>query len=184
LAAIAGISATGIYAACASVAAVTNPLTAGFRNVVNARVASAYEEGGISTMRREAARDALLIGIWLTLFWILILLTGESLLVLLYGASYAGHGDAMNALAASALAGGIGLPATSALTSVGQARAMFLISFVGDFATLVLAFTFVTEWGVQGAAYAVLAGSIVRSAFLWRRFMVLVPRSSQDALEA
>lgn len=180
VAAIVGVGAAGIYAACDSIASLANPLIMGFYNIVNARAALAFVEGGNPRLWREARRDALLIGASLGVLCVILIRFSEDLLVALYGAGYAGNGDVISVLALSVIATGIGLPAASALTSIGHARSVFLMALAGDFSSLVLALSLVTELGVQGAAYAYLAGSIIRSAAWWARFMMLLPPSSPD----
>jgi O-antigen/teichoic acid export membrane protein len=182
LALIAGISMTGLYAACDSIAGLANPLILGFGNIINARAASAFEKGGILSLRREVAQNVLLIGASLTFYCAVILIYGEDLLVLLYGEQYAGHGHVMTILAFSILTMGLGLPAASALTSMGHARDAFLIGLLGDVLSLILVLSLVPEWGVQGAAYALFGGNFIRAA-LWSTSFLRHSQVSQIDLE-
>jgi len=179
LAWIAGITATGVYAACMSVASLANPMLLGSANILNARAALALKEGS-ERLQREAIRDSLLLGMAMVLFCALILFAGEDLIHLLYPRhEYAGHGDTVMVLALAPLAVAVGLPASSGLTSIGHTREVFLTGSLGVALTMVLAWCLVADWGLQGAAYAFLGGTVARSAARWLVFLALAPAEKQ-----
>jgi O-antigen/teichoic acid export membrane protein len=179
LAWIVGTTATGIYAACMSVASLANPLLLGSGNILNAKAALALKEGG-ARLQREATRDSLLLGAAMILFCVLVLLAGEDVMRLLYpGPEYAGHGHTVTVLALAPLAVAVGLPAWSALTSMGRTREVFLTGSFGLALTVVLAWCLGADWGLQGAAYAFLGGSVARSAARWLVFLALAPGATE-----
>jgi O-antigen/teichoic acid export membrane protein len=180
LAWIAGTTATGVYAACMSVVSLANPMLLGSSNILNARAALAFKEGA-ARLRREAIRDSLLLGTAMMLFSALIVFAGEDLMHLLYpGQEYAGYGDTVTVLALAPLAVALGLPAWSGLTSIGRTREVFLTGVLGVALTAVLAWVLVADWGLQGAAYAFVGGTVVRSAARWLAFVTLAPQATEN----
>ncbi|WGR91234.1 oligosaccharide flippase family protein [Bradyrhizobium sp. ISRA435] len=92
LASAAGTSATGVYAACMSIALLTNPLIMGLSNVLAPRAALAFKEGGGARLRREVIQESLVLGLVMALFCIVTLFVGEQLMHLLYhGKEYEGE---------------------------------------------------------------------------------------------
>jgi O-antigen/teichoic acid export membrane protein len=179
LAWIAGTAVTGVYAACMSVASLANPLLLGSGNILNAKAALAFKEGG-ARLLREATQDTLLLGAAMTLFSLMILLAGEDIVRLIYpGPEYAGHGHTVTVLGLAPLAVAVGLPAWSALTSIGRTREVFLTGSFGAALTVILAWCLVADWGLPGAAYAFLGGTVARSAARWLVFLALVPRVTE-----
>src|SRR5258708_33289673 len=114
------------------------------------------------------------------LFCVLVLLAGEDVMRVLYpGPEYAGHGHTVTVLALAPLAVAVGLPAWSALTSMGRTREVFLTGSFGLALTVVLAWCLGADWGLQGAAYAFLGGSVARSAARWLVFLALAPGTTE-----
>jgi O-antigen/teichoic acid export membrane protein len=177
LAWIAGTTATGIYAACMSIASFANPLMLGLSNTLCAKAALALKEGGGARLRREAFQDSLLLGVAMTLFCLVTLLAGDDVVHLLYpGQEYAGHGHTVTVLALAQLAVAIGMPAYNALSSMECTRASFWCGLFGTALTGVLVWCLAVEWGLLGAAYGVLMGSLARSAARWALFLALARR--------
>jgi O-antigen/teichoic acid export membrane protein len=179
LAWIADTTATGVYAACMSVASLANPMLLGSANILNARAALALKEGS-ARLRREAIRDSLLLGMAMIVFCASILFAGNDLMHLLYpGQAYADHGHTVMVLALAPLAVALGLPAWSGLTSIGRSREVFFTGSLGVVLTAVLAWFLVAGSGLQGAAYAFLGGTVARSAARWLVFLALAPVASE-----
>jgi O-antigen/teichoic acid export membrane protein len=167
VAAIAGTAATGVYAACMSVAGLASPMITGLSNPMFAKAASAYAQGGIGRLRREALKDALLLGVATTAFCTMILLFGADIMRLLFrSGDYAVNDAVIVSLALWQLATAIGVPASNALSVMDRSRENFCHGLAGLLlSTLVLAL--LVGWGALGAALALLAGSAARSAMRW-----------------
>ena len=88
---IAGAAVTGVYTACMSVVAFANPLMLGVRNILAPRSVLAWKTEGGAGLKRQAIRDALLLGAIMTSFCLLVLFAGEDVLRSLYhGTEYGG----------------------------------------------------------------------------------------------
>jgi O-antigen/teichoic acid export membrane protein len=83
----AGTSATGVYAACMSIASLANPLIMGLSNILAPRAALAFKEGGGARLRREITRESRLLGLVMALFCIVVLFAGP------YGEGFAAAND-------------------------------------------------------------------------------------------
>jgi O-antigen/teichoic acid export membrane protein len=182
LAWVAGTAATGVYAACMSVALFANPLLMGLGNILAPSAASALTEGGGAQLRRQAIRDSLLLGAAMTLFCLVVLFARDDVMRLLYhDQEYEGHGHTVLVLALAMLSTALGMPASGALTSIERPREVFWIGSFGAALTVVLVWCLVAEWGVLGAAYGFLAGNTARSAARWVVFLALVGRSGRES---
>jgi O-antigen/teichoic acid export membrane protein len=182
LALIAGATATGVYAACMSIVLFANPLIAGLGNILMPRAVLAFKEGGGARLRRQVARDSLLLAAVVGLFCLLILFAGQDVVEFLYPAQeYEGEGHTIMVLALATLAMAVGMPPTEALNSIERLREVFWTGSFAAVLTVVLVWSLVVGWSVLGAAYGLLAGNAARSAARWIAFLALVPRSAPDS---
>jgi len=178
LAALAGMAATGVYAACMSVVLFANPLIMGLGNILTPRSVLALEKGGGARLRLQVIRDSLLLGAAMTLFCLLVLFAGEDVLRLLYhGDPYERHGHTLLILALAMLVMAIGMPASGALASMQRPREVFWTGLFGAVVTILLVWQQAAEHDVLGAAYGFLAGNAARSVARWAAFLALIPQS-------
>ena len=181
LAWVVGTTATGVYAACMSVALFANPLLMGLGNILGPKTALAFEEGGGARLQHQVIRDSLTLALAMTLFCLVVLLVGDDVILLLYhDKEYEGQGHTITVLALALLVMAVGMPTTAALTSIGRPREVFWTGSFGLVVTVVLSWFLVIEWGVQGAAYGFLAGNAARSTARWLAFLALVPRANPE----
>jgi O-antigen/teichoic acid export membrane protein len=178
----AGTTATGIYAACMSIALFANPLMIGVGNTLAPKASLALKQGGYAKLRREVARDLLFFGATMTLFCLVLVFAGNEMMRLLYhGNEYAGHGETVIVLAFALLASAVGMPASNALQSIQRPEAVFWASLVGAVLTVVLVWFLMIEWGLSGAAYGFLLGNVAGSVGRWVAFQTLIPPSRWQA---
>jgi O-antigen/teichoic acid export membrane protein len=178
----AGTAATGVYAACTSVVAFANPLILGFSNVLAPKAALALSQGGSAALVREVIRDTLMIAAVMGLFCTAIALVGEDVMHFLYqGDPYKGQGHTLTVLAFAAMAQALSMPPSNALASFERPRAIFWTTLFAGILTLFLVWNLVGRYGVEGAAYGVLGGSLVAAAGRWISFLVLAPQNAAKA---
>src|SRR5260370_24923330 len=159
----AGTSATGVYAACMSIALLANPLIMGLSNILAPRAALAFEEGGGGRLRREVPRESRVLGLVMALFCIVVLFAGEHVMRLLYhGKEYEGNGHTVTVLVLAMLAGGVGMPAFNALASVERGRESFRLGAFGGLLPRALRWRLVPWGSLFAAALWLLAGSAAR----------------------
>src|SRR5882724_4534908 len=182
LAWLAGTTATGIFAACMSIALLSNPLILGGGNLLTPKLALAWKEGSGERLRRESIQDAMWLGAAMVLFCVAALLLGDVVMHFLYpDTDYAGQGQTVTVLMVAMLVMAVGMPANNALTSMEHPRVIFWTALWAAVVTGSLVWWLVVTWGLVGAAYGILAGNVVRSTARWIAFLSLVPRTGTRA---
>jgi O-antigen/teichoic acid export membrane protein len=156
-------SATGVYVACETIVMLANPLMIAAHNLLGPQSAHAFAEGGVSQLRRLVFRATMLLGAGTAALTLILLVVGETAMVLLLGESYAGHRGVLSVLLLTLFAEGLGMAATNGLCAIEQARLNLVAIVAGTIATIVLALTLIPLWGLTGAALASLAGRMVTS---------------------
>jgi O-antigen/teichoic acid export membrane protein/tRNA A-37 threonylcarbamoyl transferase component Bud32 len=182
LAWLGGMTATGIYTACMSIALFSNPLILGASNLLTPSSALAWTEGGGERLRRESILASLGLGAVLTLFCVAVALFGDVAMHFLYPSKdYAGQGQTVTVLALGMLVMSVGIPAISALTSMERPRVIFWTGLWSAAVSVVLIWWLMPKWGLVGAAYGVLAGNLVRTATRWIALLSLGARTGRKA---
>ncbi len=177
-----GAAVTGVYAACMSIVAFANPLVFGLGNILTPRSVLAWKNGGGSSLRRQAIRDALFYGAILAPFCAMVFVAGEGLMHLLYpGGEFAGKGNIVGVLSLGVLATALGMPASNALASMERPRAIVFAGAIGMIVSVTLVWVFMVQWGLAGAAIGVLTGNFIGAAARWAAFLGLVPKSVDPA---
>ncbi len=177
-----GAAVTGVYAACMSIVAFANPLVFGLGNILTPRSVLAWKNGGGTSLRRQAIRDAMLYGAILAPFCVVVFVAGESLMHLLYpSGEFAGKGNIVGVLSLAVLATALGMPASNALASMERPRAIVVAGTIGMIVSVTLVGVLMAKWGLNGAAIGVLSGNLIGAAARWVAFLTLVPQSADPA---
>ena len=178
---VGGVAATGIFAACMSVISFANPLLMGFYNLLMPRSVLAWKSDGGAGLRARTVRDTVLLGAVMCAFCIMVMLAGETVMGLLYpGPEYQGHGQLLAVLAFATLVSAVGFPASNALASMERPRPIAAVTGVAAAVNVVLVWYLMTQWGLLGAAYGILAANVVWTLGRWIVFLVLVKNVGCD----
>lgn len=164
LASLYGADSAGTYAACLGVVLFANPLLMGCSNYLGPKAAHSFARGGIATLRRVVYKATLLISAFMVLFAVGILIVGGQLVVAIYGSQYAGNGLVISVLVLSMLAGGVALGFDAGLYAMNRPTAIFRATLLGLGATVCFGFWMAKRYGPLGAAYGLLAASIITGA--------------------
>jgi O-antigen/teichoic acid export membrane protein len=170
-----GEKATGVYAACMTVALFANPLILAAGNALMPRAAQARAEGGGAALRRVVGATTLLLAGAMALFVAAVALAGERVMALLYRGEYAGHGPTLTVLALAMLVSALGLPAANGLAALERTDVVFKTSAAALALSVLLVPVLVARWGVAGAAYGFLAGNLAGAGGRCVGFAVLAP---------
>jgi O-antigen/teichoic acid export membrane protein len=81
-------------------------------------------------------------------------------------------------LAVAMMASAVGSPASYALASMERPRATVGATSLGAVVTVITLCIFSSQWGLPGAAYGFLAGSVVASVARWAAFLTVFARSA------
>ena len=163
LAAFHGTASAGVWAACLGIIAIGNPLVMGAQNFLGPRIAHSFAEGGLSALRRFAFRASLVFSGLMIPLCMILLIFGGSLMVLLYGAKYAGNGIVVSVLAVNLLVTAAAFTYSRALFAMGRADVDFKVNFAALFVLLAVGIWLVKAWGPLGAAYSLLIANIAAS---------------------
>lgn len=176
---VAGAAVTGVYAACMSVVAFANPVLLGLYNFFVPKSVLAWKDGGIAGLRQRAIGDSLLLGAAMGSFFVLVLFAGEEVLRLLYpGEAYQGHGLTLAILTLGTLVAALGIPAANALASMERPRPLAGVAGVSAFLNVILVWWLIGEWGLLGAAAAVVAANVVGTLGRWTIFLAFTRKGA------
>jgi O-antigen/teichoic acid export membrane protein len=175
LAWLGGMSATGIYTACMSIALFSNPFILAASNLLVPKLAVAWTEGGSERLRRESVQASLALAVALALFCAAVALFGDVAMRFLYpGQEYAGQAQTVTVLALGMLAMAVGMPANCALTGAERPHVIFWTAIWAAAVTAVLIWCLMPTWGLLGAAYGVFGGNLVRTSVRWVTLLLLL----------
>lgn len=179
-----GAAVAGLYAACASIVAFANPIIFGFCNILTPKFVRIFQNDGVAALRRRVISDALVMGGIMAAFCLGIFAFGADIMRLLYRDEvYAGNNDVLRLLALAALAATVGIPALLALAATGRARAVAAVMLLTAVVSTVLVAMLLWQWGLLGAAYAVLIGEALGAVARWTAFWLLVPLTKKAVRE-
>jgi O-antigen/teichoic acid export membrane protein len=154
-----GAAATGVLGACSTLIGITNVLLLGVDNVLTPHAAHSFATGGAKDLRRLLSITAAFLALALGAFCLIALLTGDWLVVLVFGLRYNGSGPILFTLALSALTNSLGMVVGNGLWAIDQPRANFIADVSCMVVMLVTAAFLIHPWGAFGAALAILAGT-------------------------
>jgi O-antigen/teichoic acid export membrane protein len=159
LAWLAGDPAAGVFAACVSIPMISNPLIFAIGNLLMPKAAHAFADEGPSGVVRLVLRGTTAAAAALIPLGLVLIFAGESILELVYGPRYVGHGPTLAVLGLCPLV----WAATSVLAcgqaALKQTRANFVATISGIVVSAVVIAALASGWQVLGAAIGLLAGS-------------------------
>lgn len=171
---LAGSSATGAFSACMSVVMLSNPLILGMSNFIGPGLAHAYAQGSRPAVLRIVGKSTLIVAGLLSLFSVFLIVFGDTLLGLLYGAEYTGNQATLTWLALAVLAGSLTIVADHGLRSMERPGLSFACGMAGTITTLVMAVVLVRTHGMAGAACGYCLGMVVNSGLHGLAFLHVV----------
>lgn len=180
---VSGASVTGLYAACMSIVNFINPALFALGNVLTAKLSLAWKRDGAPGLWQEAIRNTVLISTLMAAFCLAVIVGGSNVMHFLYhDPEYDGYGTTLTLLALSVSVGAVGTPASFGLATMGRPRAIVVVGIIGAIVSVVLVTILMMEWGLLGAAYGLLAGSVVGTVGRWMAFSALIPPACDAAL--
>jgi O-antigen/teichoic acid export membrane protein len=159
-----GVAVTGTFAACATLADLSNPLVMGLANLAGPRTARAFTDAGAAGVRRVVWQMSLLLGAPMLAFCFLLALVGAPAASWLFHGDYSRHGPTLTLLGVAALAGGLGMVVNTGLCALERSNLTFYTCVAGLLVTLAVAGCLVLPLGMLGAAWGLAAGSLASLA--------------------
>ncbi|MCC9608054.1 hypothetical protein LOC68_01920 [Blastopirellula sp. JC732] len=171
LSAACGATATGVFAACSIVVTAVNPLMLGLFNVLEAKSAQAFAEAGKRELLRVTRKVTFILALALSPYLLAVAVAGESLVIWIFNDPiYSGQGHTLTILALATAVRCLRLGWNCAIRTIGLPE----WNFVAGVAEFVVTIAFVAplslSYGVLGAAYGILLGSVAGSLTRWLAF--------------
>lgn len=171
LAAFANTTAAGIYAACAVVVTAANPLLLGLSNIMEPKAARAFVDGGQRDLGRIVRKVTIFVFAVIAIYWVVIAIIGEPLIAWLFDNEvYLGHGHTIVVLAAGLLVRSVRIGWSYGLRAMGAPQWGFYAGSIELMVIGVICVPLMTYYGVVGAAYCVLVGSVIGSLVRYYAF--------------
>lgn len=167
-----GPAATGAFAACLTVVALSRPLRHGLSNLLETKTARAYAAGGMAQLRRFVSKTTILMATTIGAFSLAVALWGPLGVDLMFGNQFADCGWLMVVLALSVFAQALSYGPLFGLRAVARTNWNCLASVTG-LGLAAGSALFLLPWlGLLGGGVAVLAGDVgalsVRAFAFWR----------------
>jgi O-antigen/teichoic acid export membrane protein len=172
-----GTGASGIFAACMSVIALSNPLVNAVGSVFTPQASRALHRGGSSEVWRIAVEKTILLAGVTSAFVLIVAFLGDDFIRLFYGPEYARQTIAITLLALVALAKALDTIAYSGLFVIERAALNLWINLGSLAALAFLAPWLMNGWATAGAAAALLIVSCAATVARWLLFTQALGKS-------
>jgi len=160
-------TATGIFTACISIAALAGPFLAGIGNYLSPQFAETVTSGDRRATLRLYWQTTSVLALVVGSFALIAMLFGSELLQLIYNnPEYPGYAMVVGVLAGRMLFGIPALGAHHALVAMEYPRGSMQATVFGTLVALVLAIPMIFNFGVMGAAVALSIGTGCETVFL------------------
>jgi O-antigen/teichoic acid export membrane protein len=173
-----GAAVMGAFAACATLADLSNPLIIGVGNLAGPWAARSFVQAGPAGVRRTVWRIALPLTGAMSALCVLAALFGGTAASWLFHGDYSRHGPTITVLAVVALVNALSMAANTGLSALERPRVSFIASVAGLGVTVLAAACLVAPLQGLGAAFGLLAGNLTGAAI---RYVVLLRLTSGRA---
>lgn len=173
LAAFHGTTATGVWAACLGIVAISKPILTGVQNFLGPKIAHTYATDGSIASSRYVWMSSAVYSFLITPVCIVLLFFGGVIVVWFYGDKYAGNSLLVSLLAVNLVVTAAAFPFSYALLAMGRADVDFAINFLALFILLTIGLWLVKSFGPLGTAGGLLVGNTAASAVRCVAFAIL-----------
>lgn len=156
LAAFDGAAATGLWASCAAVVAVGNPVLGGFVNYLGPKLSTLYAHAGVDAMRRYVYFSSAVLAVLLCPFVLTLSIWGGHIVTSLYGPGYSGTSPILLLLALNLLALSFTHPFSRGLFALEAAKADMIVNVAAFAILFTVGVVAVKHYSLIGAAAALL----------------------------
>ncbi|MEM7452767.1 MAG: lipopolysaccharide biosynthesis protein [Planctomycetota bacterium] len=159
--------AVGVFAACFSIAGLSNPFLQGMGNFLLPVFSRHVSNGNRQRLSRDNRRYTVMTAGVMLAFFAVCAVAGEWMLATLFPRKdYDGFGSLVALLAARSLIGSFGLTAHYVLLAVEKPRVSLVASVLSVISMVIAAVFLIPEYGLYGAGISWLLGTFVESAVM------------------
>lgn len=163
----------GLFAACNYVVFFINPLALGVCNSLSPLAVLTYRESGVSRVRTLIASAMVGMGTIVAVLSFLIYWYADTVLTTIYkDPAYQGHALLMLLLGVNMTLGVVHMMNDQGVWAIEHPRWLLRSTLFTVAVTLVLAFPFIKEWGLNGAAWSMILGRFVGLAYQSSKFFL------------
>jgi O-antigen/teichoic acid export membrane protein len=168
LAIVANDATAGVFGACAIIAALPTPLHVALSNILLPQFVQEFKQRGAAAADRLMWQaTGWLSGVMLAYFGAIVA-TSAWIVPAFYGGEYQGTQHAVIVLTLAQVFAGASLPAARALFVLHRPDQVFISHLAGIVINLTLGIALLQSWGITGAAYATLAGAVLKAGLgIW-----------------
>ncbi|HEY1754104.1 MAG TPA: hypothetical protein VGG72_01815 [Bryobacteraceae bacterium] len=159
-----GTVSAGLWASCAAIVAVGNPVLGGLVNYLGPKLSTLYARSGLDSMTKYVYKSSLLLVLMLSPFAIVLSIWGSRIMTSLYGPSYAGTQTILILLSLNLLALSFSQPYSRGLFTLAAAKADTLVNVMAVALLFSVGVMAVKFYSVQGAAAALLLSTFATAA--------------------
>jgi O-antigen/teichoic acid export membrane protein len=168
LAIVASDATAGVFGACAIIAALPTPLHVALSNILLPQFVQELKQRGAAAADRLMWHATAWLSGVMAIYFAAIVAVSPWIVPAVYGAKYAGTQHALIVLTLAQVFAGASLPAARALFVLHRPDQVFYSHLVGIIINLTLGVTLTRSAGITGAAYATLAGAVLKAGLgLW-----------------
>jgi O-antigen/teichoic acid export membrane protein len=184
LRALADTTATGLFAACASLLSLIRPFWLGISNLLTPRFAHVFGSGQGEEGRRILRQTAGLMSVAMGAFCLVLVLFGSRILGLLYGSQYPGQATTITLLALTLLPLPMSLVSNHALRALERPASNLKVNICSLTLAVVFTVALAGRFGAVGAAGGALAGAVGTAAIRLVQFRQLTRHHGQKGSAA
>lgn len=170
----------GIYSACSTLMGLSYMFVIGIANMLKAKASHAYTHDGLPALVRVLM---LTLGMYLSFlipFCVVVFFYSDTLMQLVFGEEFAGHGQVSFVIALNVLISSISIVVGNGLCAMRRPQANISADIATMLSTVAASLVFIPAFGILGAAYAYLtgttAGVLVRTWTAYRVYLREVTR--------
>jgi O-antigen/teichoic acid export membrane protein len=179
LAAFHGAAETGVWAACFAVSSVANPVILGVQNLIGPKLAISVVDDGIEGLVHQAHRFARWFALNTLPFVVVFFFFGGSMVRLIYGEAYAGHGSVVAVLGIGLLISAFRIAYSRGLFAIEASKQDFLANLGSVIFMCTFGIVLVSSFGVLGAALALVLGNLMVTVIKVVAFVTRAARLEQ-----
>lgn len=166
-----GATATGLWAAAATLVDLSNPFILGMGNLFGPQAAHTYAAQGVGALRSVVIRFVFFVGATMASYAVLLSLLADHLLTWLFRPEFAQQGALVALLSLAAFIQSLGMPLGDALSTIRRPQLNLLAGLLALVVTIICTVALLPSYGLMGSAAALLAGNVTnvtcRHAFFW-----------------
>jgi O-antigen/teichoic acid export membrane protein len=176
-------AATGTFAGCGKLTGLAGTFVVGLANFLSPKAVSAFRKQGVQGLLRVLSAAAIVFVVTIGGFCIFVGVTGDLVLVTLFGDDFVGTGTVALVLSLTVLANSLSVVSGNGLWAINRPQANLISDVLTVTLTLATAASLVQSHGVMGIAIATVLGGTVGAVVRGTTLAILLRRVSRQVAQ-